>query len=139
MPPAPKHKQQIPDLRDGDIFPTHTADPDQVNPPYGIPDPARVAVSPVEHERWAPPGIKPTVHGFAYKDYAGRYLIPDPNTSLFTRLFGTNLAATSDAKLHPCLHATNQVHRCLDKHENKTEFCRSALNVMEGCFREFKW
>jgi hypothetical protein len=130
----------VPELRPFDIFPTHAAEPDQINPPYGLANPSTVATSPVPHDRYTPYGMKPTYHGFEWYDYKGRYLIPDPNPSFFQRLFGrNNYSVTNEEQIHPCHHATKQVTQCLENYDNAIGRCRSAVNVMEGCFREYKW
>ena len=135
-PPHERYRQE-PALRDGDTFPTFAGEPDQVNPPYNIPDPAKVVKT--DRERWVPTGIKPTYMGFAWHDFKGRYLPPDTNPGIFGRIFGTNDAATADQQVHPCNHMTNLVHQCLDKNDLDANMCRSVINVMEGCFREYKW
>uniref|UniRef100_A0A7S1QD61 CHCH domain-containing protein n=1 Tax=Neobodo designis TaxID=312471 RepID=A0A7S1QD61_NEODS len=139
MSSAPHERyHEPPPLRDGDTFPTFAGEPDQVNPPYNIPDPARVTLT--ERDRWVPSGIKPTYMGFAWHDFKGRYLPPDQSQGIFSRLFGTNKAATKeDEELHPCRHMTGLVHQCLDKNANDANMCRSVINIMEGCFREYKW
>ena len=132
-------QKPLPPLRDGDTFPSFSGEPDQTTPPYGIPDPARVSEPSIPHDRRVPNGVKPTYYYFAWKDYKGRYLIPDPTPSFFTRLFGTNEAAKSTGTLHPCEHVVNEIHKCLEKNGNNADYCRSTINVMEGCFREYYW
>ena len=139
MTAAPHERyREMPPLRDGDTFPTFSGEPDQVNPPFNIPDPARVVN--VERERWVGTGVRPTYMGFAWHDFKGRYLPADPNQGIFSRIFGTNQAATkADEAVHPCQHMTGLVHQCLDKNDLDANMCRSVINVMEGCFREYKW
>lgn len=108
----------------------------QVNPPTGLPDPALVAKEILPYERRVPNGIKPTFMHWNWKDYKGRYFTPDPTPTWTERLFGTTQERPTT---HPCNHLTNVVHKCLEEHDNKMDFCRSTVNVMEGCFREYKW
>ncbi len=128
----------VPPLRDGDTFPSFAGEPDQVTPPYGMTDPAQVTTTPPWDKR-TPSGIKPTYYGFSWKDYKGRYLIPDPSPTFFTRLFGTNDAAKNQGNVHPCVHVVQQIHGCLEQHGNDIDYCRSTINIMEGCLREYHW
>jgi hypothetical protein len=113
-------------------------DPRQHNPPKDLPDPALVAIEDQPYERRQPTGISAGWKGMGFKDYAGKYLLPDPNRGLLDTFFGSDHKVENKEKIHPCLHLTQTMHKCLDTHSDDVFRCRSTLNVLEGCLREYE-
>jgi hypothetical protein len=106
-------------------------------------DPNRpLPIPPPEVERmWdSKKAVPPQYMAAPWRNYSQRYLSVD-QTSVFDRFFGSQEKTAPAPALHPCHDAAAKVHACIarnaDKHERRSDFCRSIINVFEGCLREY--
>jgi hypothetical protein len=83
--------------------------------------------------------VPPQYLGFAWRNYSARYLDGE-QPSLFDRLFGSQEKIANYQSAHPCHEAAAKVNACLDRNndkgDNRGDYCRSIVNVFEGCLRE---
>ena len=83
--------------------------------------------------------VPPQYLGFAWRNYSARYLDAEQPT-LFDLFFGSQEKIAHFKDAHPCNVASEKVFSCLDRNadrkEKKADFCRSIINVFEGCLRE---
>ncbi len=69
--------------------------------------------------------------------FASRHL-PKQDDSWLSMFFGTrSLQKNPKGALHPCKIVNRELHQCLDKNEDRYDFCRSKTNMFEACLREY--
>ena len=109
-----------------------------LDPNRPLPIPAPIVDRMWDKQKAVPPQWKDA----PFRDYAGRYL-PGGKPTLWDRFFGSqDKLAQDQLQVHPCHEVASRVHTCLDRNADKgdlkSDFCRSIVNVFEGCLREYK-
>ncbi len=110
-------------------------DPASLDPNRPVPIPA-----PDVDRMWdKKSAVPPQYLGVAWKNYSARYLDGEKPT-LFDLFFGSQEKISHFKNPHPCFATAEKVQACLDRNDDKKEkrgdFCRSIINVFEGCLRE---
>lgn len=110
-------------------------DPAALDPNRPLPIPAPEVDRMWDRKAAVPPQYK----GFSWRNYSARYLDAEKPT-IFDLFFGSQEKISHFKNAHPCQPTAEKVNACLDrnsdKHEKRSDFCRSIINVFEGCLRE---